>query len=492
MKFFLSFIFTFIVITVLKSQITTDFNIKLNPDPVYFSSFTNIHQIDSFYISIGSSNSSIGGNKIYKHNKYGQIVKRKSYPIFIGTDYYWGKNYFVSAGTIIDTPYYHSHGFMSCIDYNLDTLWTKEFTTLNQNYQMTTNHPVKLRKTPDGGFLILGSTILDTVPGLISYPYFMKTDQYGNIDWFKIYYSFPDVQFFSFELTGNLGIIVNTNKNNGSIIKMSALGNIENVFNYNNYPYVGVDYFTDMSLYNSDEVLLVKVVKLNASFKEGISFVRFNYVSWQKKTDTIYDFIKSINPCSFRVFALPNLEILISGSGSLIADSTGWNPYYCCQYKGLFYTIDSIGDSISLITLSHDTSIEAQHSIYDVELTADGGLVGCGSIIGKDTSGGWYFKIASGIFATGLSEPTIKYQEFNYQLFPNPAINQIIIKFETPIKSRLEIIVYDVFGRELVHKTLSAETVTSTISLNGVQSGVYFYRIIKDRSVISSGKFIKN
>ena len=91
---------------------------------------------------------------------------------------------------------------------------------------MITNHPIKIRKTPDGGYLILGMTILDTVPGMVVYPYFMKTSQYGDIQWFKIYYSYPDIRFLSFELTANLGIIVNTNLNNGTIIKMSALGNI--------------------------------------------------------------------------------------------------------------------------------------------------------------------------------------------------------------------------------------------------------------------------
>ncbi len=492
MKHFIIFIFTFVLITTVKSQVATDFNIKLNPNPAYFSRFSNIHQVDSFYISIGNPGATMGGNKVYKHNKLGQIIKRQSYPIFIGNDYYWGDSYFVGAGTINDTPYYHSHSFMSCIDYNLDTLWTKEYKTLNQSYHMITNHPIKIRQTPDGGFLILGQTILDTVPGMVIYPYFMKTNQYGNIQWFKIYYSYPDIRFLSFELTANLGIIVNTNLNNGTIIKMSALGNIENSFNYNNYPYAGVDYFTDISLYKNDEVVIVKALELNSNHDVGLNFVRFNYIDWKKKTDTTYDYFMYINPCNLRVFEMTNSNILISGSGAFVADSTGWHPYYCCQLKGFFYTIDSLGDSISLLKLTHDTSIEAQHELYDVEITPDGGLVGCGDIIGKDTSGGWYFKLSAGSVSTSINQPQDESPELNYVLYPNPTNNKLFIKFETPTRSKLNISIYDVFGRELVNRNVSTGTVDYSINLNRIHSGVYFYRISDSSSVLNNGKFIKN
>jgi serine protease AprX len=76
----------------------------------------------------------------------------------------------------------------------------------------------------------------------------------------------------------------------------------------------------------------------------------------------------------------------------------------------------------------------------------------------------------------------------NFQVVPNPVKDVISISFPEGIENP-NLIIYNALGQIVVNKTLS--NTTSTLSLEDLSSGVYFYKI-QSKSITSSGKIVKN
>jgi len=71
------------------------------------------------------------------------------------------------------------------------------------------------------------------------------------------------------------------------------------------------------------------------------------------------------------------------------------------------------------------------------------------------------------------------------KIYPNPGNNILYVQGN----KNNEFVLYDLTGREVVHKTINESAITvNTSSLN---SGIYFYRFLKSGAIIGSGKWVK-
>ncbi|MCX7908265.1 MAG: S8 family serine peptidase [Ignavibacteria bacterium] len=87
---------------------------------------------------------------------------------------------------------------------------------------------------------------------------------------------------------------------------------------------------------------------------------------------------------------------------------------------------------------------------------------------------------------------TVESQKHNFNLFPNPANNFLFVNIPN-FDEDPELTIVDAFGNEFLRKKLSELDFVSGkyfVNLEGINSGIYFVRIISKSNVISS-KFIK-
>ena len=77
----------------------------------------------------------------------------------------------------------------------------------------------------------------------------------------------------------------------------------------------------------------------------------------------------------------------------------------------------------------------------------------------------------------------------NYRVYPNPATSEITIEWNTIHNDDLYFQLYDLEGRMLNEVSMKGKT-KITVSRNGLQNGIYIYRIINNQTVTGAGKLI--
>ena len=142
-----------------------------------------------------------------------------------------------------------------------------------------------------------------------------------------------------------------------------------------------------------------------------------------------------------------------------------------------FYDSLYVGDSSSktVITLGNGVCRSNNYYSYTVWLVYD-----------KD-SGGYSSLNALGkilvISGTNLIKSEIPEAFSLSQNYPNPFNPRTVISFQLPVDSRVSIKVYDVQGREvqtLVNGRMNAGVYETTFDGAGLNSGVYFYRLVTE------------
>jgi photosystem II stability/assembly factor-like uncharacterized protein len=138
----------------------------------------------------------------------------------------------------------------------------------------------------------------------------------------------------------------------------------------------------------------------------------------------------------------------------------------------IFKTTDG-GNNWSDLTDKLPGSTGFQYLFFTDENT--GYLAGSAGII-KTKTGGEIIATSVRQIANA-SEPS----EFKlYQNYPNPFNPETTIRFEVPEKSKVELKVYDILGREvatLVNKAVHAGNYKISFNASGFASGVYFFRL---------------
>lgn len=86
-------------------------------------------------------------------------------------------------------------------------------------------------------------------------------------------------------------------------------------------------------------------------------------------------------------------------------------------------------------------------------------------------------------YASGLVEPLMN--DFKVELFPNPAVDGLNFTFGEEVNA--ELLVYSITGA-LVTKQ-NVQGTQYRLNLSDIETGTYFYRLISDNTILTSGKF---
>jgi bacillolysin len=104
---------------------------------------------------------------------------------------------------------------------------------------------------------------------------------------------------------------------------------------------------------------------------------------------------------------------------------------------------------------------------------------------------------AINVFPTGLvaseSDPSLlsKSKNIGFEVFPNPANNELFIVNNSNEKQLVQINIYEVSGKNLLNKNIDFDG-TEKIDISFLNHGMYILQITKDNLVIQSVKIIKN
>ncbi len=94
-----------------------------------------------------------------------------------------------------------------------------------------------------------------------------------------------------------------------------------------------------------------------------------------------------------------------------------------------------------------------------------------------------YIDNISFAYASGLVEPLMN--DFQVQLFPNPAVDVLNFTFGEEVNA--ELLVYSITGA-LVAKQ-KVQGTHYHLNLSDIETGTYFYRLISNNTILTSGKF---
>lgn len=120
-----------------------------------------------------------------------------------------------------------------------------------------------------------------------------------------------------------------------------------------------------------------------------------------------------------------------------------------------------------------------------VRQTSDGNFIMAGSratTLGTQDKG---YVVKTGYL---LSVPKIEKNHASLVFFPNPLETTAVLKLDA-VYQELNVLIFDALGRQVA--VVQEQNVSQiTIAKNGLETGIYFFRVLDGESVIGSGKFV--
>jgi hypothetical protein len=428
---------------------------------------------------------------------YGQAVTwQREYPILDDVEGTCITQTF-DGGYIMAGLMYNDRNFIVRTDEFGDTLWTKI-------YQVSLFK--KIIQTIDSNFIFVGNA--QGPSGFAQDAYIMKTDQQGNILWWKkfgIEFEFDSITdvvelesenllyfgFSRFSITPSIlkYFILKTNSNGDSLLMNY----------YENSGGSGI-----MDLYKPNEILLSG--STNSIIDTNGALIRFTPIHLGKGiADTIdysFFFIKdTIDSNDRRVIKLTKTDTLFNEVWSkyitapfggiygnhIIKSKSGFvicGDVFTTFIRGFLLEFDNNGETVWY----KEYSLHPRSSFFTSGYKCkDNGFVTVGTILPEmfGTDNILATKTDSVGNTTTLSikqiSDEIPEDHILYQNYPNPFNSQTTIKFEIQKKTEVRLYIHDILGRELeilVNDNLEAGVYSYLYKPSyNLSSGVYFYSI---------------
>ena len=390
------------------------------------------------------------------------------------------------------------------VNLNLDTIWKKDYYTEN-DWTMT----IKVKQTDDEGFILVGQ--VDPGVGYYYDVLLLKTDSAGNEQWHQTYGTNLSEYGTDVIETPDGGYLIGGFKRNAAVyhtldamvIKTDSLGNEEWTKYYGN-PWVD----DDMALVTMDDdgnYLVVTVYGdsiMSNMYREGRV--------WIIKIDTNGNIIEDhkFGPSTISNH-IKNIRKLENGYYVCSGLKFSYNYDY---FKGWIFKFSENLDSIWMRDYYYYNGFEDVNFFYDASPTSDNGYIAIGKA--RPNQGGsnnkmWILKVDSmGCDTPGCNTGVNVNQLFSRDIgklivYPNPMKDILNIEYKlTPafinisaVKNadlRSEIIVYDIFGRNVKKIEVAEGTETMMIDVTGLKKGMYFLKLKINNWQSVASKFLKN
>lgn len=351
-----------------------------------------------------------------------------------------------------------------------DVIWTKTIGTTDND------HLKKIRKSPDGGFIICGD-----IMGLGDYKYLLvKTNSSGDTLWTKAY-NYGTA--YSIDLTNDGGFILGVDPfevpyftDDFLLVKTSADGDIEWTKTYGG-PQTEVPYAVGQT---SDGGYFIA----GRTDSYGAGGSDFYLLKTNSGGDSLW--AKTYGgEADERAFA----AIQTSDDGYLMA---GYTFADVNQYFDFYLVKTDVNGNLQWTRVYGGVW---QEMAYGIKETEDGyAIVGYTQSYGSGGFDMYFVKTDK----NGLITGTVDYKTNSgtnfqlYQNFPDPFNPSTTIRFELPVNTQASLKIYDVLGIEietLIEGELSAGPHDIVFNPSLYSSGVYFYQL-KAGDLIQTKKMI--
>lgn len=383
-----------------------------------------------------------------------------------------------------------------------DTLWTRVFSGPTPDHYMIGR---QVKRTPDGGFLIVGDTGFGDlgvtgVDGLA-----IKTDDHGNEQWRRTYgLPAPDWRgFISCDIgpdnTFYLGGSFFPHENNGDIwiMRTDMTGEVL-------WDIVLGGPFTDgnghLTTLNDGNLLVANAHGHNTAgtlFQPALTKLAATdgSVMWDRTFGPVV-----LNTVFFTAKETPAGDLIACGVTYAASDANN-------VQQGLLLRTTSEGDSLWMFRYFYQDSVVStgQGRFYDVLPTPDGGFIAAGAAYNpvggphppgysQDT---WVVKVdGNGCIVPGCNGVGIAEQATNLlgalTVFPNPAQGQATVQLDLPpslARGPLYLSFVSMDGRVVQRQRLSGNGL-HRLELAGVSSGVYYLHITSEGKWLTGGKLV--
>jgi hypothetical protein len=384
-----------------------------------------------------------------------------------------------------------------------DTLWTKVFGDPLLNYYYIGR---QVKRTADGGFLIVGDMGLGdlSVNGIDGFA--IKTDSLGNEQWREIYGGPPPDwrALLAVDLVGDGGYYFSGSffptDTNGEhwVIRVDSTGTeiwsvtwggpfsegaLQLITGSHGQPII----FSGNAHAPSYGAMRPYIAKLDSA--DGS-------IVWEREYGP-----ERYGTVLFAGKECPNGD-LIGAGGTYV--SQGPN-----NEMGLLLRTTSTGDSLWMFTYHYQDTIisNGQGRFYDVLPTADGGFIAAG--VARNPVGGpyppgysqdtWVVKVDSlGCIVPGCNSVGISEQATNLldaiSIFPNPVQSghQVTVQLDLPLSVThlpLQLSVVGMDGR-VVHQQRIAGNGAHQLALPGLSAGLYYIHLASEGKWLTGGKLV--
>ncbi|MCX7735231.1 MAG: T9SS type A sorting domain-containing protein [Candidatus Kapabacteria bacterium] len=364
--------------------------------------------------------------------------------------------------------------FLIKIDSNGDTLWTQFY-----NHQDSIVITKEIKISSDKGFILTG-TIAPLINADQANVFFMKTDEYGNMQWsdrfgleniFDDGYSVEESYDGNYLIAGKTGmpssedtIFVIKVGTNGSLIDIKIFGDEPDI----KYPSENINLFK-----TSDRNYMlaghdggdIHLIKLDQNLK-----ILWHKVWGSENIETANNIIETRDG-GFIAVGKINLEwppnsgngkyfpliVKFNSSGEFVWDKIMYN-----EFDGDFHSINQNSDG-GFIVGGQQKDNQAFDHFYMVRLLGDGNYVN-----------------------------DMNSSDFHLEISPNPVSNDLKIGYNLTKTDKIKISIVDFFGRELMLLKNSINIAGShyiQTDVSNLLSGIYYFVLKNDEKTIIQ-KFI--
>ena len=439
----------------------------------------------------------MGGNKVMERRSW-----RPYHSAFAGwancCDTVPGGGYIVGGSSEDSTGY--DEVYLMRFDALGDTLWTRVFSGPTPDHYMIGR---QVKRTPDGGFLIVGNTgfgdLFETgMDGLA-----IKTDSLGNEQWRRIYGGAPPLweALISCDLgpsdTYYLAGSDHHDQDNGQhwVMRVDTLGNVlwEAVWGG---PFS--EGATQIVTATDGHLLIFG----GHGYATGGTALR-PYIAKLDSTDGAILWEHQYGPVAYGTLFFAGKE---TPGGDLIACGVTYAASEANNVQqGLLLRTTSEGDSLWMFSYFYQDDVisTGQGRFYDVLPTQDGGFIAAGAAYNpvggpyppgysQDT---WVVKVdGNGCIVPGCNGVGITEQATNlldaFTIYPNPARGQATVRLTLPPSVAhlpLELSILGMDGR-VVHQQRITGNGEHQLALQGVSAGVYYIHIASEGKWLTGGK----
>lgn len=342
-------------------------------------------------------------------------------------------------------------------DKNGNTLWRKDFTESNANGQGNS-----LQLTSDGGIICSGEVFF---PKLIkTFPFIVKTDINGNLQWKKYYQDLVDITaydiveskdndylFCGAEIIRKIDAIGNTIWTRSFKGDLGFLGLRSLIYDQPNIIYAG-------GTSDSSGISAMHLIKIDSD----------SNIYWEKR--------------------FLNSELI--GAGGLSICKSFNSVVMTGEILGKYGDVPIVKVSTSGELLIYNvitSTVKSEGRGESIKLATDNGYIICGRTTfgGSDFSGNVLaVKTDSDGIApqlVNIKTNTVKINNFTlYQNYPNPFNPETTIKYELKNNSYIILKIYNVTGKEIITLVSGYKLrglYSERLDANNLASGIYFYSL---------------